>query len=73
MVLAQNSKFFKNLMSEKFKNEAEFVEISVPCEQVYIMRAILAWLYSGALVVDAQMGCREWINLYKLADYFCLP
>lgn len=67
----RNSKFFNNLLKKQFKCETEdLLEITIPCGGVEKIEPLLACLITGYLVVPADLSCKEWIDMYILADFF---
>lgn len=67
------SKYFRILLSAKLRASREdFIEIEVPCSGVSKIEILLACLMTGHLVVPETFGYKEWIDLYRLSDYFAL-
>lgn len=74
-ILSLNNKFFRSILNnykENSKNQ-EFINLSIPSNNIVLFEILLNSILFGILTVPTDMSYESWIQLYVLADYFCMP
>ena len=69
--LSMASPYFRFLLSGKWR-EVNQVEINLPVENIVLFEVLVNYLLLDLLVVPSSMSHRNWIELFRLANFFSL-
>ena len=69
--LSCSCKYFASMFSGKYKEKKE-AKISLEHNNIVILQVLLNYLLLDHVVVPENMSYHNWMELYKLSEYFCL-
>lgn len=72
IALAINSSFFRNAFSGLYKDGPKEIKLNLNSNNLVILEIMLNYLLLDKVVVPVDMGIYSWMELFEVADYFCL-